>query len=526
MDRQRPVLILLIALFVLVACAPAQTGSGGYVPGPDVNAAQATYAAAVAQATAQARTDYMQATAVAAQSTAVAQSTRDMVTLTADAVSLRITMQAVDASSTRESIASNATATAVARVAQMEQRLIDDEAMRLSIQREKERVQIRNDELWAAIWPVLVVALAFVGAVLALAMAYGIYQRTRPIIIRRSETAEPDVLIHSNGGWRQLTAPRRMEGAGLLEAGTAVNGVRELPSMPDGHVLIAGPTHSGKSTALRAIAKTRENIVVLDPHHRPGDWPNAQVIGGGRNFDAIAAFMAYMMDELNDRAQMMSVGDVIPPPMTVITDEMPAIAAALGQNTSVVWQSWLREGWKFGLFFIVGTQSLRVKTLGIEGQGDVLQNFANTLVLGKLAREEFPELVGGLERPAVLMPSHEPPYPVVIPYNPTEDPKSGAFGQAGGGPAITRPAPPQNNLPRPITQAERDGRLLEPYLDTLTSPTNAGRKLGELKGMLAEGVNPSAEMIEEARSALEWRVRNLGCDKAQRVLDKARTRVS
>ena len=132
-----------------------------------------------------------------------------------------------------------------------------------------------------------------------------------------------------------------------------------------------------------------------------------------------------------------------------------------------------------------------------------------------------------MQRPAVLVPAYEDPYPVVIPYDPAEDPDSPYFGQDNGGgdaPLITRPAPPRNNLPRPMTQAERDGKLLEPYLGQLTSPTNAGRVLGQLKGMLAEGVNPSAEMIEEARAALEWRVRNLGCEKAQAVMEKARTR--
>jgi len=401
--------------------------------------------------------------------------------------------------------------------AQVEQRLVADEAARLAIQRERERVAVRRDELWSAIWPVLVVVAAFAGLVVALAMAYAIYQRTRPVIIQRAAGYAPDVLIYSNGGYRQLASPRPMEAAGLLPAGNGAHG-RELPGLPEGHVLVAGPTRSGKSTALRAIAKERANVVVLDPHGSPGAWPNARMIGSGRDYESIATFMAYMMDELRDRAQMRAQGGEMPPPLTVLTDEMPSITAALGNNTNGVWQAWLREGWKFGLFFIVGTQSLRVRTLGIEGQGDVLDNFASVLVLGKLARQEFPELTQEQARPAVLMPAHEPPYAVVVPYQPEEDPNNDHAPQ--GTPTI--PQPRRERLPRPVTQAEHDGRLLEPHLESCTSPTNAARVLGQLKGVLAEGVNPSAEMVQEARDALLWRVRFLQCEKAQAVLDRAR----
>lgn len=529
MDRRRLV-TLIVALFAFTACATptADYGQGGSI---NVSAAQATYVAAANVATAQAaqaqHTAVAQAEAERAWATAVAQSTRDTITLTAESVSIRATVQALDVVSTREAIASNATATAVSMVAEVERRIVSDEAARLAIQREKDRAAVQQGRIWSIVWQVVSVLVGVGLAAVGVAFAYATFQRTKPIIVRRSATAEADVLVYTNGGYRQLAPQRPMQTAGLLPAGDEVTaGARELPALPEGHVLIAGNTRSGKTTALRAVAKTRENVVILDPHYRPGTWPGLRVVGGGRDYESIQTFMAYMMDELRDRAQMRAMGGPDAPPLTVMTDEMPSITAALGNNANGVWQAWLREGWKFGLFFIIGTHSTRVKTLGIEGEGDVLVNFANVILLGKVARNEYPELVAGMQRPAVLIPAYDDPYPVVIPYDPAEDPDSPYFGQESAPPLITRPAPPQNNLPRPMTQAERDGRLLEPHLDRLTSPTNAGRVLGQLKGMLAEGVNPSAEMIDEARAALEWRVRNLGCEKARAVLEKARVRPS
>jgi hypothetical protein len=40
--------------------------------------------------------------------------------------------------------------------------------------------------------------------------------------------------------------------------------------------------------------------------------------------------------------------------------------------------------------------------LGIRGEGDLLENFTYILLLGKVAANQYPDLVQGMERPAVL----------------------------------------------------------------------------------------------------------------------------
>lgn len=204
-----------------------------------------------------------------------------------------------------------------------------------------------------------------------------------------------------------------------------------LPTMPDGHVMVAGPTGAGKSNAIRAILTGRPNVVVLDPHAAPGNWNTPNVVGAGRDFPAIQGFMTWMLQELDRRAKLMAQGQKQFDTLTVATDEMPAIAQELGRGPAIVWRQWVREGRKFGLFFVVSTQSTRVKTLGIEGEGDLLENFKYVLLLGETAVGEYPELSQGMPRPAVLK-TLQGAQPVIIPHMPT----------GNDVPTVLPPAPP------------------------------------------------------------------------------------
>lgn len=437
MDAKRPIMILLIALaWLAAACATPQAGYAPQPGGIAVEVAQATYVAAAQAATSQAQQGYAAATSQAAAATAVAQSTRDMVTLTAEAAGHQATMQAMAVEGTREAIASNATATAVAQVAIVEQRLVADEATRLAIQRERERLAIRNDELWAAVWPWLV-GVGVIGLTVTLMLVGAAFmRRSQPMVIDRGQGREPAVLVYSGNGYRQLSEPRITTPDEPPLALPQSSG--ELPALTSGHALVVGPTDAGKSTALRAIIKARleagQQVYVLDPHYEPGSWLDARVIGGGRGFEEIGGFMDWMMQQLNDRARQMAAGDTSfrSQPVTVATDEMPAIVDELSRDVAVVWRKWVREGRKFGLFLAVSTQSTRVKTLGIDGEGDVLNNFGAILYLGQSAVDAYPDLVQQQERPAVLR-TMRAAQPVIIPN--IQPPGH------GHGPILTAPTP-------------------------------------------------------------------------------------
>lgn len=254
----------------------------------------------------------------------------------------------------------------------------------------------------------------------------------------RASTAERLLSGGNSGPWVVVNRPRVVNDTPLLPPPAPLRQV-ELPQFPKGHVLIAGETDSGKTTAMLDILKARRNITVLDPHAAPGEWPGgARVIGGGRDFQSINEFMTNMQAVLSQRYMQRDQGVTRFENITVATDEMPAIVSKLGSAISDAWREWLREGRKVGLFFIVATQSTRVKTLGIEGERDLLTNFAAVIELGKVAKENHPDLVIGQNRPAVLTTLREGARPIVIPYNPQHNPQPQQVQQ------ISAPAPFDN----------------------------------------------------------------------------------
>jgi len=316
---------------------------------------------------------------------------------------------------TFEAIAAQGTSQAVAGLATVEAALVADEARRLAIQRDAESAAVERARTWNTVWPWL----AGIGTLAMLAgmgtAAYVFIRREQPVIVNDNDH-RPRLIIHG-GEVRALPTPRSQPLALPAPATPPDDDLTPvpLPALKSGHVLIAGETGSGKSTAMMAVLNRRQNVIVLDPHDAPGTWGTAKVIGGGRDFKAIGAFINQTAGLLDERYQQRAGGMTQFAPVTVATDEMPAIVQALGNGIGDVWREWLREGRKVGLFFVVSTQSTRVKTLGIQGEGDLLENFSYVLALGKVAVTEYPDLVRGMERPAVIR-TAQGARPVIIPH--------------------------------------------------------------------------------------------------------------
>lgn len=352
---------------------------------------------------------------LSAQATGTIETILQAQTATTASVVIRITEQAINAQATREAIAAQATGTAVAQLAAAEQRLIDDEQQRLALQRQAEAAELEYQRQMNQIRPYLWGGVVVTAVMTAAAAILILYQRSRPITVH--DSTGPRVLVPLNS-YQVLPSPRPVLAASVTPTETTPDSTMTpipLPPLTQGHVLIAGETGSGKSTALLAVLRRRPNVVVLDPHDDSVTWENARVIGGGRNFAAIETYLEQMKQLLSQRYQQRSQGQRQFESLTVATDEMPAIVSALGRGVDEVWRMWLREGRKVGLYFIVSTQSTRVKTLGIQGEGDLLENFSYVLVLGRLAVTTYPELVREMERPAVIR-TINGARPVLIPY--------------------------------------------------------------------------------------------------------------
>jgi hypothetical protein len=418
-DQMYRLSIALLILVTLTACYPAPAPGSGGNPAMAALDGQATVAAAQEQqrqaaestrqagdATAQAYAAQAQATQAAAdQATAQAQATADYVTAEAYTLSAAQTVQSMKATDAAATIELQITVDAAARIAEAEELMVQDEARRLEIQRQAEIAAIESSRLWKTrVFPAIAI-------ILALGVVYWLYQRSRPAEVH--QVADRILVIGGNRQPYQIAGPRVIPNEPLaLPAGEPIATAAPLPALASGHVLIAGETGSGKSNAMRAVLASRDNVVVLDPHS--GDWDGAHVIGGGRNFEAIRDYMTYMRDILSNRFQEKESGRKHFDPLTVATDEMPAIIATLGKEIASTWREWLREGRKVALYFVASTQSTRVRTLGIEGEGDLLENFSAVLVLRKLAEKEYPDLVRGMTWAAVLR-TIEGTQPVIVP---------------------------------------------------------------------------------------------------------------
>jgi len=455
-------LFALLALLV-VACEPAPQSTMPRPVVPDLPGAEATYFAAVQEATATANAATVEAQREAQIATATADFVRFEHEATRQAQEARATDIALEATATINATNGRATAVAFEQAALVSQRLIDDETARLNNQRQAEMIALQRQATINATIPFIIAAAVMIAIGAAILAGWVIWAHAKPTVITYPDRA-PTVMVHNPDGWRVLPAPRtnapdRMLPPPVEDAPRPVM----LPALTKGHVLIVGNTGDGKSMALLGAVKSRgEAVTILDPHYTPGAWGNRRVIGAGGDYDAIINYMQWMNGELIRRMQLRAQGQREFEPLTFATEEMPSIVSEGGGGVGAVWRRLMHEGRKFGLYMIVVTQSRRVKTLGIEGEGDLLREFHHVILLGKSAKEDYPELVAGMPRPAVLLSGHNPPQPVVIPYDEREDPESPQFA-----PRLLTQAQPATDYAEPgmateggfVTRAEMDKML-------------------------------------------------------------------
>jgi hypothetical protein len=179
-----------------------------------------------------------------------------------------------------------------------------------------------------------------------------------------------------------------------------------LPEVVDhpAHLLLVGPTQSGKSTLARAILAARaqtDQIAVLDLHAKYNDWLGMPVYGAGRDFDSIVQAIWALHAEFERRFRL---GEATGVPLSIFIDEFPAVSSMRKEIIAPVKQ-WAREAAKTGIRLVFITQEKTVKALNIEGEGDIRRNFQQ-LLLGAPAAVAS-ETARTLPRPAVLQRNDE-----------------------------------------------------------------------------------------------------------------------
>jgi energy-coupling factor transporter ATP-binding protein EcfA2 len=157
------------------------------------------------------------------------------------------------------------------------------------------------------------------------------------------------------------------------------------------HWLIKGSTGSGKSTLARwlagQIAADGADVVVVDPHDTtPSAWGGLPVVGKGRDYGAIAALMSNQLDEHDRRYARRAAGRPVGNRLVVVVDEYPAICAS--EEAGEIAPHWFgtlaMESRKVGFRLIILLQSDSVAVLGLEGKGELRENFGE-IALGEFA---------------------------------------------------------------------------------------------------------------------------------------------
>lgn len=494
--------IAVIVSVAAVALLLVGCGSSSAIPRPDVSGlaaldAQATLAvwsaqeAAAAGATRQAqevaavgtRQAAEAAQAVAAATAAAVDAANATVAANATGVALDTARLAAGATATWDALAARQMAMGIEATATADAAALAFQEATAAKALAARQAEIDRDVMWNKMLPWLVATVVVVVSAVVLGVV-GVWAIPRIWQARPQQAGDTWIMVDANGAPMVLNRPlRTLPTVGppplALPAGAPAEPV-PLPPARRGHVLIAGETDSGKSSAMVEVLRARRGAVVLDPHWNGRDWGGARVIGGGRNFDAIREYMDEMRRTLRERYEAREGGRTEFAPLTVAVDEMPAIVGALGRDIEATWREWLREGRKVGLFLVLATQSTRVRTLGIEGERDLLENFTYVLVLGNVARREYGALANGMAHPAVLV-TKGAARAVVIPYEPAaavvpvsgarEVPAGDLDGDGDGdvillpGPMFTAPAPVYEPDPDNMTDADR-ARVVAEYRRT------------------------------------------------------------
>jgi hypothetical protein len=168
------------------------------------------------------------------------------------------------------------------------------------------------------------------------------------------------------------------------------------------HTLIVGTSGTGKTTIAQAIAATRsEYLVILDPKWKPGKWgglPAIPIDDDGK-YTQLEAAIQTLLAEMSARLVALKQGMLSFHELTIIAEELPTLITEC-PSASTLFKQIGRIGRELRIRLVGLSQSERVKSLGIAGEGDAIDNY--TLIrLGKSAIALMSE-AKMMHRPAVI----------------------------------------------------------------------------------------------------------------------------
>lgn len=260
------------------------------------------------------------------------------------------------------------------------------------------------------------------------------------------------------------------------EAAIATTPLESVLSTGTGIALL-GNSGSGKSSIVQwLIGEAQpESLVILDPHNDGKTWGDLPVID---DYDAILDKLADLLEELKPRRDRRKKG--LPnPPLMIVADEWASLRAYASKRKNDVCDEFVLlmgcEARKLNMVTLLCSQSGNVKAMGLEGQGDFLENWC-LVRLGKIAKKYCKNLPDRLVADAVAKAA----YPCLINDELSYHPTHGCYGvfEEGQAPKNIKPYRKSHSLNSihnqddsnhvPITNSqESEAVIIRNYLDRL-----------------------------------------------------------
>lgn len=152
------------------------------------------------------------------------------------------------------------------------------------------------------------------------------------------------------------------------------------------HTLIIGTSGSGKTTLAQVIISTRAGkMAILDPKWSPGKWGGlpAVPIDDDGTYTQIEQAIKALLAELASRLVLLKQGTQHFSELTIVVEELPTVIDECPSGATLFKQIG-RLGRELRIRLVGLSQSERVKSLGIVGEGDAKDNYL-LMRLGKTA---------------------------------------------------------------------------------------------------------------------------------------------
>lgn len=153
------------------------------------------------------------------------------------------------------------------------------------------------------------------------------------------------------------------------------------------HLFLVGKTRSGKTLTCQAIiARRTGKICLIDPKDRPGKWGiRAIALDDDLSYARIEHACQTVLDLLKRRQKEMNNGSATFEQLTIVIDELPIVVSEC-PTAVMLFKKVGQIGAELNVRLIALSQSDRVKTLGLTGEGDSRDNYL-FLAFGNKARD-------------------------------------------------------------------------------------------------------------------------------------------